>query len=239
MDQFLSDAYAPFTLALAVMVALLLLEVAALMLGLSLHGQDTDIDISTDVLTLQAHFDLAPETIPDVSQLLDASDALHAVETAPALDSASQGFAAQIGLENVPLMIWLAAMMFSFGTGGYLIQMLTGAALPIALAVALAFGGAIVFTRKFARGFARAVPRIETSATSAQFMGGLRGLVTQGTARVGAAAEVKLHDRHGNVHFIRCEPYSATDQIPEGTEVLTVRKRLGPNQWNLTILPIS
>jgi membrane protein implicated in regulation of membrane protease activity len=166
--------------------------------------------------------------------LLETSDSLHTHEAA----EVDHGFAALIGLQNMPLMIWLAALLFSFGTAGFMVQKLTGG-LPIWLAVAMAAMAALAFTRTFARGFARLVPKFETTATSVQFMGGLRGVVTQGTARVGAAAEVKLRDRHGNLHFVRCEPFSVEDQIVEGTEVLTLRKRLGPDRWSLTILSVS
>lgn len=234
MDQILSVAYVPFTFALALMAALLGLEIVTMLLGFSLQGHDADLDISPEIAELQAHFDLNADASPDLTHLLETSDSLQTHEAA----EVDRGFAALIGLQNMPLMIWLAALLFSFGTAGFMVQKLTGG-LPIWLAVALAAMAALAFTRTFARGFARLVPKFETTATSVQFMGGLRGVVTQGTARVGAAAEVKLRDRHGNLHFVRCEPFSVEDQIVEGTEVLTLRKRLGPDRWSLTILSVS
>lgn len=235
MDQALSATYAPFTFALGLMLALLLLEVLAMILGFSLHGSEAEVGIAPHLAELQGQFDLDPDTSPDLPQLLEASAALH--QTAP--DLPDSGPLALIGLREVPMMIWLASMLFSFGLGGFLIQGLTGGALPRLGAIALALAAALVFTRKFARAFARLVPRLETSATSAQFMGGLRGVVSQGTARAGSAAEVRLRDRHGNIHFIRCEPFTATDVIAEGTEVLTLREKLGPGRWSLRILPLS
>lgn len=235
MDQALSAAYAPFTFALGLMAALLLLEFVFLLLGVSLHGHDVDVELPGEVAALHAQFDLAHGATPDVPQLLEASAALSQVE--PSLPD--NGLMAMIGLQDVPLMIWLAAMLFSFGLGGFVFQALTASALPTALVVLMAAATALIFTRQFAKFFGRFVPRLETSATSAQFMGGLRGVVTQGTARTGSAAEVRLRDRHGNIHYMRCEPFSPTDVIGEGTEVLTLRERLGPDRWSLRILPLS
>lgn len=59
-------------------------------------------------------------------------------------------------------------------------------------------------------------------------MGGLRGTVTQGTARAGSAAEVRLRDRHGNLHFMRCEPFHDADIIPEGAESSPSGAQTGP-----------
>lgn len=44
MDQAFSPAFAPFTFALALMVGIMVLELAATLLGLYLHGADADID---------------------------------------------------------------------------------------------------------------------------------------------------------------------------------------------------
>jgi hypothetical protein len=58
---------------------------------------------------------------------------------------------------------------------------------------------------------------------------------------------VRLRDRHDNIHHIRCEPLRDEDVIPEGTEVLTLRRRVpgaerlradGADDWILVILPI-
>ncbi|MGV8986545.1 MAG: OB-fold-containig protein [Cypionkella sp.] len=239
MDHMLSQAYAPFTFALGLMLALLALEVAALLLGLSLHGGEADLDISPEVEALQASFDLAPDADPDLTTLLEASAALHNTEIAPP----AAGALDLLGLRGVPLMIWIASVLLSFGLGGYLLQglasALLGGPLPVLAAIPVAAVAALAFSRGFAKVFARLVPRMETTATTAQFMGGLRGVVSQGTARKGFAAEVRLHDRHGNLHFLRAEPYNLDDVIPEGTEVLTLRERLGPDRWGLRILPLS
>lgn len=239
MDQALSPGFVPFTFALGLMLAILLLELVALLLGLSLHGSEPDLDISPAMADLQATFDLPSDATPDVQALLHASCTLdNATLTEP-----DAGLLALIGLGRVPLLIWIAAMLFSFGLAGFVLQGMASSVLgrPLAaiLAIPVALATALCFSRAFAGGFAHLIPKLETTATSAQFMGGLRGVVTQGTARAGSAAEVRLRDRFGNMHHMRCEPFRDEDVIPEGTEVLTLREKLGPDRWGLRILPIS
>jgi hypothetical protein len=130
-----------------------------------------------------------------------------------------------------------------FGLSGLILQSVVqnilGAPLGTTLAVLIAAVIGLGFARTFARFFGNLLPQIETTATSAQFMGGLRGIVTQGTARNGQPAEVRLRDRHGNTHYLRCEPFRESDVIREGTEVLTLRERLAKGGWGLRILPLE
>jgi hypothetical protein len=113
-----------------------------------------------------------------------------------------------------------------------------GAPLATGLAMLPAALAGLVVARVVAGIVGGLVKPNETTATGPQFLGGLRGIVTQGTARRGSAAEVRLRDRHGNLHFLRCEPFRETDVIPQGTEVLTLRQRNPGGGWGLRILPI-
>lgn len=241
MQILLSGPYVPFALSLGLLLALLAVEMVALLLGGSLLGSgDAGVDVSPEVAALEASFDLAPDAVPDLDQLLAASAALQDMSAAPQAAAAGPGL---LGLGHSPFMVWLAAALLGFGVTGIAVQSLTGGmlgaplpVLPVAMGAGLAGLG---FARQFARAFGRMLPGLETSATSAQFMGGLRGVVSQGTARAGMPAEVRLRDRHGNIHYLRCEPFSDRDVIPEGTEVLTLRERLGPDRWGLRILPLT
>lgn len=213
----LSTPFLPFTFALGLLFGLLLLEVLALLLGLSLFGVEADVDIPTDQgLDLEAQ--------PDVAALLSQQAALPEAET-----------------RGAPLMVSFAAALLGFGVTGVLVQSLASAIanpLPLWAAGGLALVLGLGFARAFGRVFARLVPRIQTTATSAQFLGGIQGVVTQGTARRGAAAEVRLRDRHGNLHHFRCEPLNDADVIPEGTPVITIRRRKGDG-FILRILPLT
>ncbi|MDK8871064.1 OB-fold-containig protein [Paracoccus sp. SSJ] len=238
-DHLLSTAYVPFSLAFGLLVALLLLEIVALLVGGSLLAGEADgPDIDTD---LSATFDLEADAAPDMGELVAASDRMIAAEPQTA---APQGLATWLGLGHTPLTIWLAALLLAFGLSGFLMQTLAESLiahpLPAWIAVPVASLIGIAFAARFAQAFARLLPQIETSATSAQFMGGLRGVVSQGNARHGSPAEVRLRDLHGNIHHLRCEPLLPDEVIAEGTRVLTVRQRVpGSKSWTLRIIAIE
>lgn len=235
----LSLPFVPFTLAIGLLACLLVLELAALLMGGSILGaEDGGPDIEPDLAALVDNFDLDAGVMPDIDSLLTASDQLHDFHASPHLPAGGL-----LGLGHTPLMIWLAALLLGFGLGGLALQAalvaLTGTPLPVWTALPIALFAGLVFARVFSRSLASLVPSIETTATSIQFMGGLRGVVSQGIARRGAAAEVKLHDRHGNIHYLRLEPFDDDDVIAEGSTVLTVRQRLAPGSWTLRILSLD
>lgn len=231
----LSGPFQAFTVALGLLAGLLAIELIALLLGASLMS-----DGASDVVdAADATFDLPAGAEPDIPTLIAASEAVP-VETAP--PEAAGGALALLGLGRVPFAIWLAAVLTGFGVSGIALQSvattLAGAPLPAAFAAVPAVIVGIGFARGFGRVLSRLVPKVETTATSAQFMGGLRGVVTQGTARQGVPAEVRVRDRHGNTHHVRCEPVRSADVVPEGTEVLLLRQRTATG-WSLKILPLS
>lgn len=232
----LTPPYLPFALALGLLTGLLAVEVVALALGGSLMaGEGVDAP-GPDVAALEAQFDLPAGAEPDVQALAAAADTLQSE-----VPGTGGGALALLGLGRVPFAIWLAAVLTGFGVTGLAVQSVAastlGAPLGAALAVIPALAGAIGFARLFGRALASLVPQVETTATSAQFMGGLRGIVSQGTARQGAPAEVRLRDRHGNTHYMRCEPFRDSDVIAQGTEVLTLRERT-PTGWALRIVAL-
>lgn len=229
---FLTPAYVPFALALGLLVALLMLEVLVQLVGGSLLGGDApEIDAG-----IESSFDFDPGAEPDVAALVDMADA-----DVPAPSGGDASIASSLlGLGKAPTMIWVASVLTGFGVTGLVVQgaasAVFGAPLPGLVASIPAAIVAFGFARAFAGVFARLVPATETTATRVQFMGGLRGYVSQGVARRGSPAEVRLRDRHGNTHYLRCEPFADADVIPEGTAVLTLRQRRGPDDWELRIV---
>jgi hypothetical protein len=71
---------------------------------------------------------------------------------------------------------------------------------------------------------ARLVPSDETSAVSEMSLIGRAGLVVQGTARQGSAAQMKLRDMHGRTHYVLVEPDLPGETFEEGVSVLLVKK---------------
>ena len=64
------------------------------------------------------------------------------------------------------------------------------------------------------------MPQNETYAVSSSDFLGKVAVITLGTARAGMPAEAKLHDAHGNTHYVRVEPLRPDDSFPTGTAVL-------------------
>lgn len=210
LDLLLTGPFVPFTLALGLLLGLLVLEILLLLVGGTLLGMggEAELDVDADV-------------------------------DAEAGASFGGGLAALLGLADVPSMIWLAAALLGFGLSGVAIQTAAGAVatpLPAWLAAVPALAGGLAFARGFARTFARLIPRTETTAQSARQLARRRGVVTQGTAARGRPAEVRVTDRHGNVHFLRAEPLSDDEIIPEGTEVVVV---IPPREAEYRLVPLA
>ena len=220
----LAPPVAPFTVALGVFAALLLLELLLHLAGGSLLAVETEAGAVAD----------AEVPMPDGSDPAGLPGA-----------GAPGGLAGLLGLGEAPAGVWLAAALVGFGLSGHVLQIAATAVfmapLPAWIAAAPAAAAGLFFARGYARALARLLPRTETAATSVQFLGGLSGEVTQGTARAGVPAEVRLRDRHGNLHHLRAEPLDPADVIPEGTPVITVRRRAPdlPGGWTLRILPAA
>ncbi|MDU8944364.1 OB-fold-containig protein [Ovoidimarina sediminis] len=237
IDTLLSSNFVPFSLALGLLFALLALEILSHLVGSSLFSADDGPDFDLDAAAMDSGaFDFDPGMEIDIDALPDPADL-----DAPAMPSGG-GVLDLMGLTGVPLLLWFAALLLSFGVAGLVLQGLAGnllgAPLPGLVAALIALPLGLAGARSFARAFAAVLPKTETTATRAQFFGGLRGTVTQGTARHGHPAEVRLHDRHGNIHYIRAEPFTPTDTIPEGTEVVLIRERRGPGDFILRLVPV-
>lgn len=222
-DSFTSPASLPFAVALTIVVVLFLLELVSAILGGTLLGagsEGPDLDVDTD-------FDLSVEIDADVDLDFDA-DFDADVETG--LDGgAVGGVFTWIGARDVPFLIWLVSFLTMFGLAGLAIQSILisvfGAPLPWVLAVPLAFVPALSATRIIANWVALLMPKTETTAMKARHLGGYHGKITQGSASRGKPAEVKITDRHGNVHYLRVEPLHDAETFAQGTEVTLIRKR--------------
>ncbi len=228
-DPFLTAPYVPFTIALALLFGLMLMElvfalIGGTLLGMGGEGLDgPDID-APDLGDLDIEIDLDGLDI-------DAGDLeLPAFDEVDAPDAAPGGIAVWLGFGRMPALIWLASVLFAFGATGLALQSLmtatTGLALPAWAAVLPAGAAALWFARQFGALFARLLPKTESQSLSERHLGRRAGVVTQGTAARGRPAEVRVTDRFGNTHYLRAEPLRDDAQIPQGTEVLVLRHRL-------------
>lgn len=223
-DFLLDAAFAPFTLALALLVGLLGLELVALLLGGSLMAGDGELDMDVDVAPEIGDLDL------DLDINVDA-DAFEIAEVEPevAPDVSPAGLTSWLGIGKMPFMIWLAVLLMGFGLSGMGLQIalrnLIGADLPAVWAAIPAGAFGLWFARGFGAVFARLLPKTETEAVSERMLARRRGLITQGTAARGRPAEVRVADRYGNFHYLRAEPLQDGETLAQGTEVLVLRNR--------------
>ncbi|MDA9008338.1 YqiJ family protein [Alphaproteobacteria bacterium] len=219
LDLLLSAKSLPFSIALAVVAGLFLLEIASLLLGgsvMGIGGAEADIDIDAD-------FDVSADVDVDAPGFsLDAVDGADAELTGPS------GFLGWTGMQSVPFLIWLVSFLTLFGLSGLVIQSaasgLFDGGFPALIASALALVPALGLTRIIASGISAIMPKTETSATQIRLLGGYRGVISQGTAVRGKPAEAKIKDRHGNTHYLRVEPFEDESVFQQGSDVMIVRK---------------
>lgn len=241
-DFLLDGAFAPFSLALALLGGLAVLELLALLLGGSLIGGDGDAGLdAADGADIGGFPDAAD--LGDLGDLGDVDladlDGADAAGSAGAAD-ASGSLASWLGLGRMPALIWLAALLMGFGLSGIGLQMVLksylGFAAPAWMAGLPAGAFGLWFARGFGGVFARLLPQTETEALSERSLGRRRGVITQGTAAQGRPAEVRVTDGYGNAHYLRAEPFQAGEQLAQGTEVLVMRDR---RKDRYVLIPLS
>lgn len=211
-----------FAVCLAVVAGLFVLEILTALFGATILGVGTDT--ADGDFDLDADFDYSVEVEAGVDLGID--DAMSELD-AGAADSS--GVFTWIGARDVPFLIWLVSFLTMFGLFGLILQSvcvgLFGAPLPAIFACAIVFVPALGVTRVIANWVALIMPKTETTAMRTRHLGGSRGTVTQGTASRGKPAEVKIKDRHGNIHYMRVEPLRDDEVFAQGSDVILIRKR--------------
>lgn len=137
-------------------------------------------------------------------------------------------FLGWLGFGRVPLLILLVIFLALFALIGFGLQQLAGTLFGAPLSPWLAGPAAAILTLPLlgatARGAARVMPGDETSAVHRDSLLGKRATVTVGTARVGSPARARVHDQHGQQHFVMVEPTDERTLVPEGQSLLLVRR---------------
>ena len=173
---------------------------------------------------------LALVALVQVTGVGDAIDGAGDFDTADGLEASGFGAAltSLLGLGRVPLMIWLASLLLTFGAVGLIGQSviadLLGAPLSAGWAMLAAGAAALPLNSLAMRPLGAIMPKDETTAI------GLDGLVRRdaeiqiGTARAGSPARAKVIDHHGQAHFVMVEPHDAASELQAGETVLLVRR---------------
>lgn len=132
-----------------------------------------------------------------------------------------------INVGRLPLLMLIVVFLFAFGIAGLIGQRIVTAFLgqpaPWFLASPLALLVAVPATRSFGRGVAKIMPRDETSAVSRDSLVGRVAVIVTGEARHASAAQARVRDEFGQVHYVMIEPDDVSDVFAQGASVLLVR----------------
>lgn len=141
-----------------------------------------------------------------------------------------------LGLGRVPLLIWLASLLLTFGSIGLIgqsvIAELLGAPLSAGWATLLAGTAALPLNSLAVRPLGAVMPKDETTAITLDELVRREAEIQIGTARAGSPARAKVIDRHGQTHFVMVEPHDATIALQTGDTVLLVRRE-GPTFYGV------
>lgn len=202
----LSSENLVFSIALALMLMIAVLELVALLLG---GGLSSSLEHLLPEAELNAHAELGP-----------ADDA-----------SALSRFLGWLRIGEVPLLMLLVVFLLCFGLLGLFLQGALHASIgllaPGWLAVPTVFVLSLPLVR-FWGGILQAVmPRDETTAVSSDSLLGRVATVTLGTAKCGYPAEARVKDQHGYSHYLQLEPDSDEDVFERGTDVILLSRQGG------------
>ncbi len=211
----------PFTVSLAVMMIIAVIEGVGTLMGLGLSGfVDNllpDIDLDVDInLDLDADMDL------DIDGIDGADVGSHGAFTK---------LLAWLKVGQVPVIILLIVMLVVFGLSGLGIQKFSynyfGTLLPGMLAVMPALIISFPATRLIGSGLSKIIPKDETSAVSHDTLIGRVAVIVLGTAKHGQAAQAKVKDSFGKEHYIMAEADMPGKVFGVGDEILLVRRVSG------------
>ena len=201
MEILTVPANLPFTVALAIVLLLGVLEIIGLMIGgasaIGIDGPDLD----------------APA--------IDADGDLDAGE----IFSQILGW---LHVGQIPVTILAIAWLFNFGVAGLLlqsiIQSLSGRMMPTLIAAFIAFFISLPATRISGGVLKKILPRDETEAVSSESFIGCEARITTGTAKRGKPAEARLRDRFGRTHYVMVEPENDEEVFVSGSPVLILKR---------------
>lgn len=191
-----APANLPFTIALAVVGLLGVLEVLSLMLGGVLGIFDGDMDVDTDA-SLEADGPWAEflswlhvGQIPTMILLIT--------------------FLLTFGIGGLILQILLKSAADTM--------------LPFPLSMLPAFFIALPATRLVGSVLKKVLPHDETEAVSRDSFLGCSGEITVGTARPGYPAEARVRDAFGRSHYVMVEPDNDEQSFPAGSKVVLLKR---------------
>lgn len=143
------------------------------------------------------------------------------------IDGDSPSLLSWINIGRLPLLMLIVVFLFSFGMigviGQRLLHAVAGFYAPVWISGPLGLLAALPLTRTFGRWVARVMPRDETTAVSRDSLVGRVAAIVTGEARTGSAAQARVRDEHGQVHYVMVEPDDEGVIFTQGDSVILVR----------------
>ncbi len=204
----LSNQNMPFAIALALMLAIAILEGVTTLIGAGLSDlldsmlPDMDVDMDVDM---------------NVDADIDAH--IHA----PGLFTKLLSW---LRVGEVPVLMLVIVFLTAFGLIGLFCQSMSlrilGHMLPAALASVPALMVTFPVVRICGGILGRIIPKDETESVSEDSFVGRVAVITLGRAEPGKPAQARLSDQHGQAHYVMVEPDVGTVNFEQGTAVLLV-----------------
>ena len=217
-DLVLAPQNIPFSVAISLMIVIGLMEGLSAVLGASISGYLDDL-LPVEFTGLDV--DGVDIDGPDVDGDFD-------IDGADALPSAFTRVLGWLHVGRVPVLILFVLFLTFFGLAGFILQgiveSVTGILLPAPIASAPAFVVAIIFVRVIGSGLARIIPKDESSAVSPDSFVGRIAEIMRGTSKKGMAAEGRLKDEYGQLHYVMVEPDNDEETFNLGDKVLLVKR---------------
>lgn len=192
----------PFTVALAVMFVIALMEGTSLALGAGIISVFDNLIPSIDLDGLDA---------PDLSNTTGMTK-----------------FLGWLRIGQVPVLVTLVIFLTVFGLVGLILQSMvagiSGGLLPGAVAAVPALLVSVPALRVCHAVVARIIPKDETYAVSEETFIGRIATVTTGTATSQRAAQARLRDQHGRDHYVMIKPDNPEESFSAGASVLIVAR---------------
>ena len=162
-----------------------------------------------------------------VVELLGLGGALSSDGDGDLIDGESPSILSWLNIGRLPLLMLIVVFLFSFGMIGIIGQRLlhgiAGVYAPAWISAPLGLLAALPLTRIFGRWVSKVMPKDETTAVSRDSLVGRVAVIVTGEARVGSAAQSRVRDQHGQVHYVMVEPDEADVTFAQGDSVILVR----------------
>lgn len=223
--DFFQPAFAPFSIALCIMLMIAAIELVGMVFGASfselIDGLTPDVDIDADI-------DLSLSD--SASGLTDIEAASASVDSSAGLGAFSR-FLSWLCIGKVPVLALIVVFLTSFSLVGFVGQSTIYSVVKFYLPSAITGLGALFIalpmTHHFGSVLARIMPKEQTDAVSKESFIGRVAVIIRGTAKMGQAAEAKLKDAKGMVHYILVEPDNENADFNQGDEIILVEQK-GP-----------